>query len=874
MPRSRNELTTPPSKNLRDMKSFFAGKHSTAKSHQADPEKHTQEKVSVSHEHKEARTEHKPTLPSEKSPDSTTSPKTAPSFWQKLTAPFQTMKGDAWQSTAKKKHKTDTTSAQQEKKAPSKPKKKLPLFLRIVLFPILNPFMRYGLLLLALAGVIALLYVLRDLPSPARLTSGENFAVSTQIFDRKGRLLYEIFADENRIPIRVDTLPPHVYQAAIAIEDKNFYKHFGFDIVGITRATRNTLQGKRLEGGSTITQQLVKNALLTRERSLQRKIKEGVLAIATEALYTKEEILEMYLNYISYGGTAVGIEAAAQRYFDKPAKDLSLSEAAMLAGLPQSPSQYSPFGSSPELGKQRQHEVLRRMAEDGYITEEEAETAKNEVLKFAISKTDIQAPHFVFFVRDFLYEKYGEERVETGGLRVYTTLDLDLQNAAQASLSAQVEDLKRARVGNGASLVVKPNTGEILAMIGSKDYFNTAEDGQVNVTIRPRQPGSSIKPIMYATAFQERVLNPGSYLLDVPTCFNVPGQKPYCPKNYDGTFKGPVSIRYSLGNSLNIPAVKSLKLIGLERFINQATKMGITSWDDPSNYGLSLTLGGGEVKMIDLAQAFSVVANQGVKVPFTPILKIEDYKGNLVEEVDLEERIKDLEDMTYDEEQLELGDLSRVMNRAPAYLTSHIMQDNNARTAAFGPRSKLVIPDQVVSVKTGTTNDLKDNWTVGFTPEYLTIVWVGNNDGSPMNRNLVSGVTGAAPIWNDIMSHVLKGKQPALPERPEDVTASNVCVTGMPPSGENACSPRGQEMFWKRSQPSVAQYVNKEIWVRPETGLPPAPGESTDGLVLQMKSVLADPFTAEYCEDCARPVNEQGQVIYEQTNVNDVIVIE
>jgi penicillin-binding protein 1C len=837
------------------MKAMFAGKDSSVKSTTALVPSLTQETKEV-------------VPPTETSETST--PAKVP-FFKRVLSSLGTMGSGKWKKTTTSKFEPKDPK---EKKA-TKPKIKLPLFLRILLFPIINPLLRYGLLVLLLTGVIALLYILRDLPSPRRLTSGENFAVSTQIFDRKGRLLYEIFADENRIPISISTLPPHVYQAAISIEDKNFYKHFGFDIVGITRAARNTLQGKRLEGGSTITQQLVKNALLTRERSLQRKVKEGVLAVATEAIYSKEEILEMYLNYIPYGGTAVGIESAAQRFFDKPAKELTIAEAAILAGLPQSPSQYSPYGSTPELGKQRQQDVLRRMLEDGYITQEQQESAEKEVLKFAISKTDIQAPHFVFFVRDLLYQKYGEEKVETGGLRVHTTLDLDLQNTAQASVAANVADLKRANVGNGASLIVKPNTGEILAMIGSKDYFNTAEDGQVNVTIRPRQPGSSIKPIMYATAFQEKLLNPGSYLLDIPTCFSVPGQKPYCPKNYDGTFKGPVSIRNSLGNSLNIPAVKGLKLIGLEKFINQATKMGITSWKDPSNYGLSLTLGGGEVKMIDLAQAFSVVANQGVKVPLTPITKIEDYKGNLVEEVNFEERKKDLDYMTDDEEEVELGDLSRVMDRAPAYLTSHIMQDNAARTGAFGARSKLVIPNQVVSVKTGTTNDLKDNWTVGFTPEFLVITWVGNNDGSSMNRFLVSGVTGAAPMWNDIMSFVLKDKAAVLPEKPDDVTAGNVCVTGMPPSGENACTSRATDLYWKKSRPSAAQYISKEIWVRPETGLPPNPGESMDGLVLQMKSVLADPFTAEYCEDCARPVDDQGRTIYEQQTVkDDEIVIE
>lgn len=777
----------------------------------------------------------------------------------------------SWKNAFLRKKTLKTSDPLKEKLKSPNFAKRLPKPVRILLFPVLNPIARYISLAVFLIGLIGLIYILRDIPSPRRLTSSENFAVSTQIFDRNGHLLYEIFADENRIPIKLKDLPPHVYQASIAIEDQNFYHHFGFDIIGIIRAMRNTLQGKRLEGGSTITQQLVKNALLTRERSVKRKIKEAVLAIATEVIYSKNDILEMYLNYISYGGTSVGIESASKRYFGKHAKDLDLAEAAMLAGIPQAPSRYSPFGASAEDAKKRQHEVLRRMREDGYITKEQEEAAKNEPLKFAISKTDIQAPHFVFYVRDYLYEKYGAEKVERGGLRVTTTLDLELQNAAQASLSAEVDKLKYARVGNGASLIVKPNTGEILAMVGSKDYFNTKEDGQVNVTIAERQPGSSIKPIMYATAFQNKVLNPGSYLLDIPTCFNVPNQKPYCPKNYDGSFHGPVSIRFSLGNSLNIPAVKSLQLIGVTKFIEQARKMGITSWQDPSRYGLSLTLGGGEVRMIDLAQAFSVIANQGVKVPLTPILSVKDYRGNELENTNIEQRKADLQEMTDDEDTSEIDGLERVMNRAPAYMTAHIMQDNKAREAAFGPHSKLVIPNQVVSAKTGTTNDLKDNWTVGFTPEFLVIAWVGNNDGSAMNRSLVSGITGAAPIFNDIMSYVLKGHEPLWPEKPSDVLSADTCVNGFPPSansGSEPCSPKGQELYWKDSKPSAARYVTKDVWIRPETGQPPQPGESTDGLVLQNKTILADPFTTEFCLDCARPVNEQGQTIYEKTNVN------
>ncbi|HCC84921.1 MAG TPA: penicillin-binding protein [Candidatus Pacebacteria bacterium] len=726
------------------------------------------------------------------------------------------------------------------------------------------PFVKEGTLLGLLIIILGLGYLLQDLPSPTRLTAQENFAVSTQILDRNGQLLYEIFGDENRTPIKVADLPDYVKQATIAIEDKNFYHHFGFDLGGIFRASLANLSGKRIEGGSTITQQLVKNALLTREKSFTRKAKEAILAVMTEALYSKDEILEMYLNYISYGGTSVGIEAAAKKYFDKSAKNLDLAEAALLVGLPQAPSTYSPFGSTPEKAKARQAEVLRRMVEDGYLTEIQAETAKAEVLHFALSRTDIQAPHFVFYVRDLLYQEFGEDMVERGGLRVTTTLDLNLQTAVQASLSAEVNKLARLKVGNGAALVTKPNTGEILAMIGSNDYFDTAHDGQVNVTLALRQPGSSIKPLMYATAFERKVLNPGTILLDIPTCFKNPGQRDYCPKNYSGDFKGPMTVRQSLGNSLNIPAVKGLYIIGLENFIDQATKLGITTWKDPSRYGLALTLGGGEVRMIDMAEAFGTIANQGVKVPLTPILSITDFRGQVIQQNLLQSRLATLANLTQDEEIDSQDDLERVMRRAPAYLVSHIMQDNTARVQAFGPNSQLVFKGQVVSAKTGTTNDLKDNWTVGFTPEFLTIAWVGNNNNTSMSY-LASGITGAAPIFHDIMSLLLKNRPPLWPEKPDDVAMGVVCASGLPPqAGASGCGPTNSDWYWKESTPSASLIEKANVWIHSETGLPFISGETTDGLVLEEHMLYSDPVTKNYCADCTRAVNEQGKIIYEQ----------
>ncbi len=736
--------------------------------------------------------------------------------------------------------------------------------LRIILFPILNPFCRYGVIILFFGFFIWLGVLASELPSPKRIATTDNFAVSTQIFDRNGELLYEIFAKENRTPIALKDLPPYVYQATIAIEDKNFYKHFGIDIQGIVRAIINNLKKETVSGGSTITQQLVKNALLSREKTFQRKIKEALLSVLTEMMYTKEEILEMYLNYISYGGTSLGIEAAANSYFDKHAKDLTLGEAALLAGLPQAPSKYSPFGSNPQQAKNRQFDVLRRMREDGYISPEEEKRAQEEILEYALSQTEIKAPHFVFYVRDLLYEKYGEEKVQKGGLRVTTTLDLNLQNVAQASLSAKMKTVgPRYKAGNAAALVTKPNTGEILAMIGSKDYFDATADGQVNVTISNRQPGSSIKPIMYATTFQQKTLSPGTILLDKPTCFGITGQKNYCPKNYDGSFNGPLTVRQSLANSLNIPAVKALSTIGVATFINQANKMGIESWQDPTQYGLSLTLGGGEVKMTEMAQAFGVIANQGVKVPLTPILEVKDYQGNVLESVNTQQRLLDLTYLT-EYESSNKNDLERVMDRAPAYLVAHIMQDDQARSRVFGMKTKLTIPGQIVSAKTGTTNNSKDNWTVGFTPEFLTVIWVGNNNSNPMAYS-ADGITTAAPIWNDIMSYILKDKEAILLDKPDDVKAGMVCVSGMPPSKESGegCGSMTNDLYWEKSQPANSKQITKDMWIDPTTGQPPKYGEQKEGLILENHTLYTDPTGDSLCTNCILPTNEEGKIIYD-----------
>lgn len=727
-------------------------------------------------------------------------------------------------------------------------------------------------------GLGILLSFLRELPSPAQLGSNEDLSVSTQILDRNGELLYEIFADENRTPIKLESLPPYMAQATIAIEDKNFYRHFGLDFIGIARALINNARGGGLQGGSTLTQQLVKISLLSQERTWERKAKEAVLTLATEARYSKDDILEMYLNYVPYGGTAWGIEAAAQTFFDKSAKDLSLGEAAYLAGLPQSPSRYSPFGNSPELGVQRQKEVLRRMAEDGFITEQQAEEAGNQPLNFAANQFTIKAPHFVFYIRDQLVEEYGQAMVERGGLRVRTTLDYDLQQVVQASVSAEIDTLERLRVGNGAAVVTRPSTGEILAMVGSRDYFNATAEGKINMTVRQRQPGSSIKPLNLAVALQLRKVTLGSMLLDIPTCFALTGQTPYCPRNYDGSFRGPILMRQALANSYNIPAVKIMALNTTSEFIRVARAMGLVTLGDAQNYGISLGLGAGEVRMIDMATAFGVMANQGVKVPLNGVEKIEDYTGEILYESEPEARREERDKQLFlaptssaeERPQPEFrvsedeNDIYRVLEPEVAWLVSHVMRDNDARAAAFGTRSQLFIPGHEVAVKTGTTNDLRDNWTIGYTPEYLTAVWVGNNNNSEMSA-VVSGVTGAAPIWNDIMRYLLNeyhgGTTTQWPDKPETVVQVPICAQygGLVQDG---CTPTN-EFFWQGTEPQEPASLRHNTWIVGQTGLPAREGDPTDQLRLEEHILLTDPFTRDYCLDCQRiplpTFDENGQ---------------
>ncbi len=517
------------------------------------------------------------------------------------------------------------------------------------------------------------------------------------------------------------------------------------------------------------------------------------------------------------------------------------------------------------------------MVEDGYLTQAQADQAKKEKLIFAAKQSAIKAPHFSLMVRDLLVEKYGEDLVNLGGLRVTTTLDLSLQEYAQASLSAEVKKINRLRISNGAALVTKPSTGEILAMIGSADYFNLDNDGNVNVTTRLRQPGSSIKPLNYAVG----LLNgwtAGTMFLDLPTCFSVTSQPLYCPKNYDNTFHGGVQMRFALGNSLNIPAVKMLALNGLDSFIATAGAMGISTFTDPARYGLSLTLGGGEVTMTDMAVAFGTLANSGVTVPLNSILRVETYQGKVLEEnhpdevADFVTTLHENWTTFWSREHPFVAEITSQKVRVSlpeevAYIISHILLDNNARVGAFGPNSQLVIPGKTVSVKTGTTNDLRDNWTIGYTPDFLVATWVGNNDNTPMSY-VASGVTGASPIWNKIMRRVLNGQKDHFPTQPEGVVSKSICnTTGLVPTNENPCETRN-ELFIKDIFPPNNIPSQKQIWVRRSDKYPLLPGDATVDLDLEQHLVFSDPFVKEFCLDCQYPLDDKGQVSYPVTNIN------
>lgn len=585
------------------------------------------------------------------------------------------------------------------------------------------------------------------MPIPA-INNFENrqVAQSTKIFDRTGNIvLYDVHGRMRRTAVPLDEISPYIQKASIAVEDSTFYENAGFRPLSFLRAVMaNVFSGSYAQGGSTITQQVVKNALLTQDKTIIRKIKEIILALRLTRVYTKDQILNTYLNETAYGGTIYGVEEASQYFFGVPAKDVDLAQAAYLAALPQAPTYYSPYGNHREALDARKNLVLGQMLENNFITKEEYEQAKNEEVQFNDPKNaGIKAPHFVFFIQEYLEQKYGADAVNQGGLHVVTTLDYALQQKAEASVAEFAPGLlKNLNASNQGVVAIDPKTGQILAMVGSKGYFDDTIDGKVNITLANRQPGSSFKPFVYVTAF-EKGYTADTVVFDLPTQFSAAcaptdvtnGTYPcYAPTNFDGGFEGPMKLRDALARSENIPAVKVLYLAGIQNSIETAQKLGITTLTEPANhYGLTLVLGGGGVNLLEMTGAYSVFANDGVKNPATGILRVEDTSGNTLE--------------TYQEQSI------RVLEPRVTRLLNDILSDNVARSPEFGLNSPLHFPTYDVAVKTGTTNDFRDAWIIGYSPGIAVGAWTGNNDNSSMVKNPASFIV--APMWHDFMVEAL-----------------------------------------------------------------------------------------------------------------------
>ena len=564
-------------------------------------------------------------------------------------------------------------------------------------------------------------------------------AQTSLIYDRTGtHVLYEIHGEENRKVITHNDIPDTIRVATIAAEDNDFYSHSGIDFKAIIRSLKADVQSDEIQqGGSTITQQLARNVFLTRDKTLKRKVSEIILAIKMERSYSKDEILDMYLNEIPYGSNAYGVESASETFFGHPAKDLTLDEAAMVAALTNATTYYSPYGSHTDDLVARQQRILDKVENLKLADKDTVEKAKaeNTLTKIVPLKQAISAPHFVFYIKEQLEKQYGQAMVEKGGLKIYTTLDWDKQNMAESVIQTQLPALEKSYGATNAALVsIDPRSGQILSMVGSRNYFDKSIDGQVNVATSPRQPGSSFKPYVYATAF-ENGYDPENMIYDIPTDFGPDGSgHDYIPNNYDGKSHGLVSMRQALANSLNIPAVKTLYLAGIQNTLDTAHSMGITTLQDPKRYGLALALGGGEVTLLDHTSAFGVFANDGQRNPVTGILKIIDSQGNVISQPEPQN--------------------TPVLPPDIARKIDSILSDNNARAMVFGTNTKLVIPGRQVAAKTGTTQEFHDAWTVGFTPSIVTGVWVGNNNNTAMKAG-ADGSYVAAPIWNAFMTQAL-----------------------------------------------------------------------------------------------------------------------
>ncbi|HEX9921931.1 MAG TPA: transglycosylase domain-containing protein [Anaerolineae bacterium] len=720
----------------------------------------------------------------------------------------------------------------------------------------------------------------QQLPDPSSIETEQETFETTKIYDRSGQvLLYELFdplrGDRNYV--KLNEIPEFCRESTIVLEDKTFYENPGFDLEGIGRAFWQNLQGSQIQGGSSITQQLIKNILIEEDERTQlsytRKIKEIILATEITRRFEKDQILEWYFNTNSYFNLANGIDAAAQVYFDKPVSALSDAECALLAPIPQFPF-LNPI-DSPEQAKYRQRITLNRMVEEGLITEAKADEIYAEEIKTRVleERFDIVAPHFAIYVEEELKRTYDPELIYRGGLKVFTTIDLDFNTEAQKIAAAQIETLLEN--GNNASnacvVSIRPKTGEILAMVGSINYWDDENDGNVNVcTANPgRQPGSSFKPFTYLTLFSQGTANPATMVMDVRQSFPDDPNPPYVPENYDREYHGPVRLRNALANSYNIPAIWVTHKAGIKNIIDTAHRMGITTLN-ADYYGLALTLGGGEVKPLDMAYAFSTIANLGTmagqpvaEVNRRPghrtldpvaILRIEDTTGQIIYE--------------YKEPTTE-----SVIDLALAYLMVDIMSDNNARAPAFGANSDLKkgFEDRPIAAKTGTTNNFRDNWTVGFTPQLVTAVWVGNNDNEPMED--VTGLSGAAPIWNKVMQYYLKDEPVESWQRPPGlVTAQVDAVSGLLPTDNTERTVN--ELFLEGTEPTQRDNVHQLFRVNRENGKL-ATAYTPPELVEERIYEIYPPVAADWVKESGipQPPTEYDDSIGPATNLGPVAII-
>ncbi|OGZ43318.1 MAG: hypothetical protein A3C80_04140 [Candidatus Ryanbacteria bacterium RIFCSPHIGHO2_02_FULL_45_43] len=580
-----------------------------------------------------------------------------------------------------------------------------------------------------------LFFWLVDVPSINNFQERE-VVQSTKIFDRSGEeLLWEIYGEERRTVVPFNQISRHMKNATVALEDSSFYSHKGISPLSMLRAfIVDVLSGKIEQGGSTITQQLVKNTLLVPKQTITRKAKEIVIAAKLDGVYSKDEILGLYLNEIPYGSNAYGVEAAAQTFFGKSSADVTLAEASYLASLPQAPSYYSPYGNHRDELEKRKNIAIRRMFELGFITTEELEEAKNERVSFRPpSDRGIKAPHFVIYVREQLESLFDENFIKGKGLRVTTTLDLQLQQRAE-EIVARYGEINEQQFGatNAGLVAINPRTGEVLAMVGSRNYFDTEREGNFNVTLARRQPGSAFKPIVYATAFKKGY-TPNTTVFDLETEFAVQGAGSYIPQNYDEKYRGPVTLREALAQSLNIPSVKTLYLAGLGNALATAKDLGITTLNEPDRYGLTLVLGGGEVSLLELTSAYGVFAADGMRVPYSSILKIENNDGSEL----------------FKHEAMPVRALTPEISRT----VTNILSDNEARAPAFGQQSPLYFEQYAVAAKTGTTNDSRDAWIIGYNPKIAVGAWAGNNDNSSMEKKIAGFIV--APFWREFMDYAL-----------------------------------------------------------------------------------------------------------------------